>query len=140
MITATDGLLPNEEIVPYWASAPGSGYASIVTQPLGNAALRFGVQQLCGCTMLLVVSRHRGYLGECSQFIANLREHEWRSVRTKKAEIHLLLWESITLHALLIQDSHRFVLSLVIQRSFTFSQAAILGHYWEDEQFLVASG
>ncbi len=63
MVKACNNLKPSEEIVPGWASeAPG--YASAVTAPLGTTAFRFGMQGICGCTMLFVVSRKRVYLGK----------------------------------------------------------------------------
>lgn len=62
MIDACDALTADQEIVPAWASA-SPGYSSIVTQALGNQKIRYGMQQICGCTMLFVVSRQRVYLG-----------------------------------------------------------------------------
>ena len=59
---ACDGLTPDQEIIPEWASK-GIGYALAVTSPLGDKAFRYGMQRICGCTMLFVVSRKRVYLG-----------------------------------------------------------------------------
>ena len=66
MINACNGLTPDQEIIPSWASK-GLGYASAVTRPLGDKAFRYGMQQICGCTMLFVVSRRRVYLGNDTQ-------------------------------------------------------------------------
>lgn len=65
MVIACDSLPPEQDIVPSWASDP-PGYASAVTAPLGDTAIRFGMQRICGCTMLFVVSRKRVYLGKCA--------------------------------------------------------------------------
>ena len=67
MKNACDALTQQQAIVPAWAEAP-PGYASAVTATLGNTKFRFGMQQICGCTMLFVVSRKRVYLGKCAQF------------------------------------------------------------------------
>ena len=65
MITATDAIGPNDQIVPDWAFGDDKdpGFASIVTRPLGNAPLRLGTSGLCGCSLLIVVSLQRVYLG-----------------------------------------------------------------------------
>ena len=62
MKNACNELTPDQEIVPRWAQK-SPGYASAVTAPLGDKAFRYGMQQICGCTMLFVVSRKRVYLG-----------------------------------------------------------------------------
>ncbi len=63
MISACDKLKkPEQEVVPGWADA-NPGYASIATAALADQPVRFGMQQICGCTMLFVVSRKRVYLG-----------------------------------------------------------------------------
>ena len=58
---------PDEEIIPDWASK-FPGYASAVTAPLGDQKRRYGMQEICGCTMLFVVNHKRVYLGKCAQF------------------------------------------------------------------------
>lgn len=70
MVRACNALKPEEEIIPPWAQS-GPGYASSVTAPLSNTKVRFGMQEICGCTMLFVVSRKRVYLGECAQIAGN---------------------------------------------------------------------
>ena len=66
MVIACNSLKPEQEIVPSWASDP-PGYASAVTASLGDTAIRFGMQRICGCTMLFMVSRKRVYLGKCAR-------------------------------------------------------------------------
>ena len=66
MVEACNALTPEQEIVPPWA-ATSPGYASAVTATLGNTKIRFGMQDICGCTMLFVVSRKRVYLGKGAQ-------------------------------------------------------------------------
>ena len=68
MVDACDALKPDQEIIPDWAQE-SPGYASAVSAPFGKTAFRFGMQQICGCTMLYVVSHKRVYLGECLQFL-----------------------------------------------------------------------
>lgn len=65
MVQACNALTPAQEIVPPWA-ATSPGYASAVTATLGKTKIRFGMQEICGCTMLFVVSRKRVYLGKCA--------------------------------------------------------------------------
>ena len=65
-----DALTNDQSIVPGWANET-PGYASAVTAPLGNTKLRFGTREICGCTMLFVISRKRVYLGKCAQFTRN---------------------------------------------------------------------
>lgn len=65
MIQACDGLSGDEEVVPSWAS-DDPGWASIATKEIGDTAFRMGMQEICGCTMLYVVSRKRVYLGKVS--------------------------------------------------------------------------
>ncbi len=67
MRNACNALTPEQVIVPPWAEAD-PGYASAVTATLGNTKFRFGMQQICGCTILFVVSRKRVYLGKSAQF------------------------------------------------------------------------
>ena len=64
MVNACKALEPDQKIIPEWASTP-PGYASAVSAPFGTSAFRFGMNQICGCTLLYVVSRKRVYLGEC---------------------------------------------------------------------------
>ena len=71
MVDACSALKPHQEIIPDWAST-SPGYASAVSAPFGKTAFRFGMQQICGCTMLYVVSRKRVYLGECPQLSARV--------------------------------------------------------------------
>ena len=66
MVAACNALTPAEEVIPPWAGEY-PGYASAVTAPFGTTSFRFGMQRICGCTMLFVVSRMRVYLGECLQ-------------------------------------------------------------------------
>lgn len=66
MVKACNDLTPEQAIVPPWAEA-SPGYASAVSAPLGNTKIRFGMQRICGCTMLFVVSSKRVYLGKCAQ-------------------------------------------------------------------------
>ena len=86
MVNAFKALRPDQEIVPDWAET-GDGYASAVTAPLGQTSFRYGMQRICGCTLLFVVSRKRVYLGECLQFsgrvLYNIRTcsaHYWEDV------------------------------------------------------------
>jgi len=63
MIKACDNLRkPEQEVVPGWGDA-NPGYALNATAALAGQPVRFGIQQICGCTMLFVVSRKRVYLG-----------------------------------------------------------------------------
>ena len=62
MRNAFANLEPDEAVVPGWAEGH-PGFNTIVTKPLGNQKFRFGMQQICGCTMLFVMSRRRVYLG-----------------------------------------------------------------------------
>ena len=66
MVDACNALTPAEEIIPAWAGED-PGYASAVTAPFKDKKIRFGMQNICGCTMLFVVSRRRVYLGKCLQ-------------------------------------------------------------------------
>ena len=63
MVEACNALTPAQEIIPPWAEKD-PGYASAVTAPFKDTKFRFGMQQICGCTMLFVVSRKRVSLGE----------------------------------------------------------------------------
>ncbi|KAL8776565.1 MAG: hypothetical protein Q9213_008222 [Squamulea squamosa] len=62
MVEACNALKPEQSIIPDWASE-GPGYASAVTATLSGSKIRYGMQRICGCTMLFVVSRTRVYLG-----------------------------------------------------------------------------
>ena len=73
MVDAFSVLRTDQAIVPKWAEA-GRGQASAVTATLGNTKIRFGMQHICGCTMLFVVSRKRVYLGKCAQFARDFVE------------------------------------------------------------------
>lgn len=66
MIKGCDGLKTDEEVVPGWAEV-APGHATEATAELGDKPVRFGMQQICGCTMLSVVSRKRVYLGKTTQ-------------------------------------------------------------------------
>lgn len=57
MVIACNSLQPEQEIVPSWASDP-PGYASAVTAPLGDTAIRFGMQRICGETPRIQHSQH----------------------------------------------------------------------------------
>ena len=71
MRNACDNLRPDQEMIPDWAQID-PGYALVVSAPFGEVAFRFGMQQICGCTILYVVSRKRVYLGECLQIPSSL--------------------------------------------------------------------
>jgi len=75
MLDACEALTPEQEIVPPWAQS-GTGYASAVTANLGNTKVRFGMRDICGCTMLFVVSHKRVYLGKCAQSARNSVERQ----------------------------------------------------------------
>ena len=92
MVDACNALTPDQKIVPDWAST-APGYASVVSAPLGNTAFRFGMQQICGCTVLFVVSRKRVYLGESlrtsARFLYNnsaFSGHYWEDVSFETEE------------------------------------------------------
>ena len=105
MVEACNALQPDQEIIPNWAST-SPGYASAVTAPFGKTAFRFGMQQICGCTMLYVVSRKRVYLGECPQICARVLHnisagsgHYWEDVsfgKEKGAKTKLQFDEQVT--------------------------------------------
>jgi len=63
LINAYAGLRPEQEIIPDWAD-DHPGYSSSVTATFGNTKIRFGMSEICGCTMLFVVSHSRVYLGK----------------------------------------------------------------------------
>ena len=73
MVQACNALTDDQEIVPRRA-ATSPGYASAVTRLLGNTKFRFGMQEICGCTMLFVVSRKRVYLGKCAPLTSKSME------------------------------------------------------------------
>lgn len=92
MTEACNALTPDQEIVPRWAQK-SPGYASAVTAPFGTTAFRFGMHEICGCTMLYVVSRKRVYLGNCLQTsnntdLSNIRAsgHYWEDVSFGKSK------------------------------------------------------
>ncbi len=62
MVEAGKNLRIDQEVVPPWAEA-SPGYASMATAALAGKPLRFGMREICGCTMLFIVSRKRVYLG-----------------------------------------------------------------------------
>ena len=105
MVDACDALKPEQEIIPEWAST-SPGYASAVSAPFEKTAFRFGMQQICGCTMLYVVSRKRVYLGECLQISARVLSnisafsgHYWEDVsfgQEKGAKYQLQFDEQVT--------------------------------------------
>ena len=91
MVDACNALELEEEIIPGWAQEP-PGYASAVSAPFGKTAFRFGMQQICGCTMLFVVSHKRVYLGEYLQISARVpynvsafSGHYWEDVSFGKS-------------------------------------------------------
>lgn len=63
MIQACNSLTPNQNIVPEWARQDDM-YASAKTAPLGSHRLRFGMDEVCGCTILFVKSQKRVYIGK----------------------------------------------------------------------------
>jgi len=63
MLNAFRALRPEQEIIPEWADV-NPGYSSSVSAALGNTKIRFGMSEICGCTMLFVVSHSRVYLGK----------------------------------------------------------------------------
>ena len=105
MVDACNALKPEQDIVPDWASQ-SPGYASAVSAPFGNTAFRYGMQQICGCTMLFVVSRKRVYLGKCLQILAKVlcnvsvfSGHYWEDVsfgKEKGAKYKLQFDEQVT--------------------------------------------
>lgn len=62
MVEASDNLKPEQDVVPPWAEA-SPGYASMATAALADKPFRFGMREICGCTMVFIVSRKRVYLG-----------------------------------------------------------------------------
>ena len=90
MKNACNRLSPRQVVIPEWAQQD-PGYASAVTAPLGDAKLRFGMQQICGCTMLFVVSRTRVYLGKCTRFPREpVDERDCHCARTVWTKAHLV--------------------------------------------------
>ncbi|CAD6594517.1 MAG: hypothetical protein ASARMPREDX12_009192 [Alectoria sarmentosa] len=67
MISHANALTTGQEIIPYVDNA--DDYATAVTAALGTTTVTFGMQGICGCTWLAVISSKRVYLG-----------HYWESI------------------------------------------------------------
>ena len=89
MVQACNALTPDQELIPSWAST-SPGYASAVTAPLDNSKVRFGTQEICGCTMLFVVSRKRVYLGKFTSIIQRICLWERLPVHSSKYTANVL--------------------------------------------------
>ena len=70
MISHANALTTGQEIIPYVDNA--DDYATAVTAALGTTTVTFGMQGICGCTWLAVISSKRVYLGKFSLLIAQL--------------------------------------------------------------------
>ncbi|KAL6719513.1 hypothetical protein ACLMJK_003754 [Lecanora helva] len=75
MIQACDALTPDQEILPSASYTDGNYHATAVTAALGDTAFTYGMQRICGCTWLYVVSHLQVYLA-----------HYWEDISFGKEE------------------------------------------------------